>query len=172
MAFRIIKREAPSVRFEGLTEKQSNFIREYIERGGKRGSAADAAQAAGYAKDDRPAAFVRAAELLRNPKILSVLRDELAKKLSAAAALGVNVLVDLAENGPPQVRLQAAKELVDRGYGPVMSRAAHIHMQSPKTIEDFLDMVDDDGADAAEPQGAIDADWSEVEASEPAEDFE
>ncbi|KDA00952.1 terminase small subunit [Hyphomonas oceanitis] len=109
-----------------LTDRQAAFVREYVDAGAKPGAGAKAALAAGYANGDPIAARVRASELLRNPKVLSALRDELTRKLNAAAALGVGVLIDLAENAPPSVRLQAAKELVDRGYGPVMSRNAHV----------------------------------------------
>lgn len=135
--------ESVTVFSDDLTERQAAFVREYVERGGKPGSAADAAQAAGYARPGRvgrAAARVRASELLRNPKVLSALRGELTRKLNAAATLGVSVLVDLAQNGPANVRLQAAKELLDRGYGPVMSRSASI--QARTTIEDFLDELD------------------------------
>lgn len=129
-----------TVTIDDLNERQTAFVEEYVKRGGKPGSAASAAQAAGYAPKNRSAARVRASELLHNPKVLAVLRDELTRKLNASAVLGVQVLIDLAENGPPQVRLSAAKELIDRGYGPVMSRNAHVH--AIETIEDILEELD------------------------------
>lgn len=97
-----------------------------------------AARAAGYAPTSPAAARVRAHELLRNPKVLAALRDEITRKLNAAAALGVSVLIELAQSGPPQVRLSAAKELVDRGFGPVVSRSANLHAVSGPSIEDLL----------------------------------
>lgn len=149
---------APPVTMEDLSVRQAAFVREYVERGGRRGSAADAALAAGYAPSgDRDAARVRASELLSNPKVLAVLRDELTRKLNAAAALGVDVLIELAESGPPQVRLSAARELVDRGYGPVMSRNAHIHATA-SSIEDIISQLD-----AEDDRDVIDADFSEPE---------
>ena len=58
-------RRSENVTMEDLTKKQAAFVREYVQRGGRPGAAHDAAQAAGYAKGDRDAARVRAAELLR-----------------------------------------------------------------------------------------------------------
>lgn len=124
-----------------LTEKQIAFIQAYTELGGKRGAATEAAIRAGYANGDPKVAKVRASELLKNDRVIAALRDELTKKLNAAASLGVSVLIDLAETGPPSVRLQAAKELLDRGYGPVMSRNAHVVAST--SIEDFLARLDD-----------------------------
>lgn len=132
-----------TVTIEGLTEKQSAFVSAFLESGGGPGAAADAAQAAGYASTSRAAARVRGSELLRNEQVLSAIRDGLTRKLNAAASLGVSVLIDLAQTGPPSVRLQAAKELVDRGYGPIVSRNAHV--VATASIEDFLEKIDTSG---------------------------
>jgi phage terminase small subunit len=139
---------AQSVTMTDLTDRQAAFVREYVERGGKAGAAADAAVAAGYAQPGaagRGAARVRAFELLRNTNVLQVLRDELTRKLSAGAALGVHTLIDLCQNArSEQVRLSAANSLIDRGFGPVMSRNATLHAST--TVEDFLDMLDSQNA--------------------------
>jgi len=133
---------------EDLTQKQAAFVREYVQRGGRPGAGPDAAQAAGYAHGDRDAARVRAAELLRHPKVLAVMRDELTKKLNAAATLGVDVLVELASDKtvPPATRLAAARDLVDRGHMPVASRFAHAHLHSVRGIEDIIAELDGEGA--------------------------
>ena len=79
---------------------------------------------------------------MHDSKVLAVLRDEISKKLSAAASLGVNVLIDLAQTaGSENVRLSAARELVDRGYGPVMSRNAPPPDPRKQSIEDFLNSL-------------------------------
>ena len=140
------QRPSSSVTISGLTEKQSAFVDAFLESGGGPGAAADAAQKAGYAKTSRAAARVRGAELLKNEKVLSALRDGLTRKLNAAASLGVSVLIELAENGPPSVRLQAAKELLDRGYGPIVSRNAHLVANT--SIEDLLSQIDENINDA------------------------
>ena len=115
-----------NVSMSDLTDKQAAFVRSFVEAGGKRGAATQAALEAGYANGDPVAARVRGSELLRNEKVLAALRDELTRKLNAAATLAVETLVELVETGTPSVRLQAAKELLDRGYGPIMSRNAHV----------------------------------------------
>ena len=94
-----------SVTTGALTDKQIAFIQAYVELGGKRGAATEAAVRAGYANGDPKVAKVRASELLKNQRVISALRDELTKKLNVAASLGVSVLVELAETGPPSVRL-------------------------------------------------------------------
>jgi phage terminase small subunit len=133
-----------TVMFDGLTSKQSRFVCEFVTRGGKPGDAADAAVAAGYARPGRAgraAARSRAHELLRNPDVLKALRDELTRRLNAGAALGVQTLMDLCQNArSEQVRLSAAKELVDRGHGPVMSRNTNLNVNT--TVETLLDQLD------------------------------
>lgn len=156
-----------------LTPQQAEFVLVFVELGAEEDAVAEAAVRAGYGRGVRSEAEKYARrELLKNPRVQSAIKAEINNEFVAGAALGLKTLMELCRKAPPSVRLSAAQELLNRGLGPVMSRAAHLHMQSPKTIEDLLDMVDNDGADAAEPQGAIDADWSEVEAPEPAEDFE
>jgi phage terminase small subunit len=127
-----------------LSDRQARFVREFVERGGRPGAAADAAVAAGYARAGRagrPAARVRASELLHNETVLRFLRDELTRKLNAGAALGVQVLIDLAEHArSEQVRLSAARELVDRGHMPIMSRSAVV--KTELTIEDYIEALD------------------------------
>jgi phage terminase small subunit len=148
-------RTTAPVTFADLSERQARFVREYVEHGGRPGAAADAAVATGYAragKAGRAAARVRAHELLRNPKVLNLLRDELARRLSAGAALGVQTLIDLCQNArSEQVRLSAARELVDRGYGPIVSRNATIRAET--SIEDLLEMLD--AKEAAAQQGPV-----------------
>ncbi|MDE2183480.1 MAG: terminase small subunit [Alphaproteobacteria bacterium] len=133
-----------TVMFDDLTAKQSRFVCEFVERGGKPGDAADAAVAAGYARPGhagRAAARSRAHELLRTPAVLKALHEERARRLSAGAVLGVRTLMDLCQNArSEQVRLSAAKELVDRGHGPVVSRNASLNVTT--TIEDVLDQLD------------------------------
>ena len=153
-------RPTAPVTFADLSERQARFVREYIERGGRPGAAADAAVAAGYARpgrEGRAAARVRAHELLHNPKVLSLLRDELARRLTANAALGVQTLVDLCQNArSEQVRFSAARELVDRGYGPIVSRSATV--RTDLRMEDVLEMLDAKEAAAQAESSVIIAD--------------
>jgi hypothetical protein len=152
-----------SVTLDDLSERQAAFVREYVERGGRPGSAASAAQAVGYAKPGpagRAAARVRASELLRNPKVLSALRDELTRKLNAGAVIGVQMLIDLCQNArSEQVRLGAARELVDRGYGPVISKNASVQVST--SVEDLFARLD--AREAAERASAAVVDGNVIE---------
>lgn len=152
--------EGSRVTFEGLTERQSAFVIAYAEGDGGPGAAATAAQAAGYAPTSRAAARVRGHELLRNPKVLAALRDELTRRLNAAATLGVQVLLDLAADPttPPSTRLAAARDLIDRGHGPVASRWKVDH--TVRSIEDVIAELD---ADEAGVQDIIDAEYSSTD---------
>ena len=149
------KEEAP-VTFDGLTERQSAFVIAYAESGGRPGAAATAAQAAGYAQTSRAAARVRGHELLRNPKVLEALRNELTRRLNAAATLSVHVLMELAadKSTPAATRLSAAKDLIDRGHGPIASRWKVDH--TVRTIEDILAEID--SADESD-ERCIDAEY-------------
>ena len=142
---------AKSVTLADLSDRQAAFVHEYVERGGRRGAAADAAVAAGYAqpgRTGRAAARVRASELLRNPDVLQVLRDELTRKLNAGAALGVQTLMDLCQNArSEQVKLSAANSLIDRGLGPVMSRNAIIHANM--TVDEIVNRLSESEKAAA-----------------------
>lgn len=149
---------APS--FGGLTAKQSAFVIAYVSMGSQRGAATNAALAAGYGGGvHRKAATARAHELLRHDDVLRAIKAEATRKLSAASVIGVNVMIELATDPatPAAVRLSAAKELVDRGHGPVMSRNAHI--VATRSIEDIISALDME--DAA--RRSADADVFDIE---------
>ncbi len=131
-----------TVTIADLSDRQVKFVQAYLECGRQRDGAIQAAVLAGYGSNDRAQARSRAYDLLHNPKILAVLRDEISKKLSAAAVIGTDMLIELATNAKSeQVRLGAARELVDRGYGPVMSRNAPPPDPRKRSIEDFLNSL-------------------------------
>jgi hypothetical protein len=82
--------------------------------------------------------------------VLSALRGELTRRLNAGAALGVATLTDLCQNArSEQVRLSAANSLIDRGYGPVISKSATVNATT--TFEDMLARLN-----AAEAAGELD----------------
>lgn len=144
--------------FEGLTDKQARFVVAYVESGGKRGGATEAALAAGYGGGtSREQAKSRASELLRNEAVLKAIRGEVTRTLSGASAIAVRTLVDLCESGPPQVRLSASKEILDRAIGPIMSRNAHI-VASARSIEDIIADLDREEASGE----VIDAEYAEA----------
>lgn len=144
--------------YEGLTAMQSAFVEEFVRLGGKPGCATQAALAAGYAGGDSKAARVRASELLKNEKVLEAIKRGTETKLRAGTIYAAEVLLELARNGPPSVRLQAAKELLDRGYGPVMSRNAHVVASS--SIEDLLAELDERQGDLID--FSLDAEFEDI----------
>ena len=143
---------ADTVTLEQLSPRKRAFIVAYLENVDAghmgQGSAPDAVQAAGISVDNRKAARVRAWELMRDPEVLAVLRDELTKKLAAGAAIGIAVIVDLALNAKSeQVKLQAASQLVDRSpIGPVISKSASVNVGVP--MEAWLERLDAEDARA------------------------
>lgn len=145
-------------RASALTEMQAAFVEEFVGLGGKPGCATEAALAAGYAGGDPKVARVRASELLKNEKVLEAIKRGTETKLRAGTIYAAEVLLELARSGPPSVRLQAAKELLDRGYGPVMSRNAHVVASS--SIEDLLAELDERQGDLSE--FSIDVEFDEI----------
>lgn len=149
-----------SVKLADLDSREKAFALAYVERGGRHGAGVEAALAAGLSPSgNRAAARVRANEMLRDPKVLGFIKDELVRKINTAAAIGVDVLIELASDPttPHATRLAAARDLIDRSaIGPIMSRNAHVHAAA--SIEDVLDMLDRE-----EERDIIDADYSKAE---------
>ncbi len=133
-----------SVTIGDLTQRQAKFVQAYAECGTLRDGAIQAALVAGYGKGDRTQAKSRAYELLHDPRVLAVLRDEVAKRFAAAASLGVSTLIELAQSAQSErVRLAAAVELINRGFGPVASRSAPVDKEEmrQRSIDAFLDSL-------------------------------
>jgi phage terminase small subunit len=129
--------------FTGLDEREALFVVEYVARAGLAGAGADAALAAGYSNGNRNGAHSMASRLLRRPHVLRAIKDETAGRLARSAPIGVAVLEDLARSArSEQVRLAAANSLIDRGYGPVVSRSANANLNVNAGIEELLDRVE------------------------------
>ena len=133
--------EVPS--FSELDEREALFVVEFVARSGTPGAGADAALAAGYSNGNRNAAHSMASRLLRRPPVLRAIKDETGRRIAAAAPLGIAVLENLAQSArSEQVRLAAANSLLDRGYGPVMSKNASVNVNTNTSLEDLLDKLD------------------------------
>lgn len=131
----------PETGFDELDPREARFVAEYAARSGTRGAGAEAALAAGYSNGNRNAAHSMASRLLRRPAVLKALKDEIGRRFAAAAVLGVAVMENLAQSArSEQVRLSAAKELVDRGYGPIVSRNANVNVNT--NVEDMIAALD------------------------------
>lgn len=145
--------------FAELNEREAAFVVQYVALSGTRGAGAEAALAAGYSSSgNRDAAHSTASRLLRRPAVLRAIKDETGRRIATAAPLGVAVLENLAQWArSEQVRLSAARELVDRGYGPVVSRNANTNVNINTGIEALLKK-----AEEAKRQGIV-IDVPEVE---------
>jgi phage terminase small subunit len=146
--------------FQDLDSREARFVVEFVIRSGTLGAGADAALAAGYSNGNRDAAHSMASRLLRRPKVLKAIQDETGRRIASAAPLGIAVLETLARSARSEsVRLSAARDLVDRGYGPVMSRNANLNVDT--SLEDMIKALEKQEAEATQrlkerPGGVID----------------
>jgi len=129
----ILKRHAEA----GLTETQSQFVREYVKNGG---NASAAAVAAGYSKDrSRQAGW----ELSRSVKVIEAVKMEQARYISGElsnVALGTlgNIMRD--ETAPAAARVQASRWVLEAaGHGlPAAALAARLGMDgADKPLSEF-----------------------------------
>ena len=145
---------------EELNTRQTAFVEEYIRLGGKKGCEVEAALHAGYGAGIRDKAAAQGRKLLRNPYVAAAIKAELRNAFAASAVLGLEVIKDLAQKGTDATRFQAAKYLVDQGFGPIVSRNAHIHAEVT-TIEDLITIAEEDEA-REQDEAAIDAEFVEA----------
>jgi hypothetical protein len=150
----------PSRTLETLCEQEAQFLTEYLALGGDPEKHAPVAVIrAGYTKSQTEAVVI-ARMLLINTRITAALKNEIGKRFAAAAGVGLKTVLDLCNSATSeQVRLSAAKELLDRGVGPIISRNAHVH--ASVTIEDLLARLDAGDAAPAE-QTTVDAQFVEI----------
>lgn len=143
--------EINPVTIADLPPMQADFVRHYVALGGQIGAGEKAALLAGYSASG---ARVRASEFKRNPRIRACIDEMLERKLKDGVSLAIQVLYDLARDAPPSVKLSAAKELLDRGIGPVASRNAP---QRGETVEDLLKILDQENDLIARDEGVLEA---------------
>lgn len=129
---------APTV--ESLSDQQMQFVTAYLELGSRPENGPEAAKRAGLAKSDDDAARA-AAILLGSDRIARTLKAEIGQRFAAAAATAFDTIAELCRNGrSEQVRLAAAKEILDRGVGPVVSRSAVV--STNLAIEDTINLIE------------------------------
>lgn len=119
--------------------RQAQFVALFLELGGRPTDAPIAALQIGYGSDEKEAQRA-AAILLSSPAIIRTIKREIGQRFTAVAGAALATILDLCRNGPPSVRLAAAREILDRGIGPVASRNAVLHTSA--SIEDLLDAID------------------------------
>jgi hypothetical protein len=119
-----------------LTPRQRAFIQAYAETG----SGPAAARKAGYQCSKPHNARTQAYRLLRDPVILAALREEVERRFRAGVVVAQKVMIDLAEDrtAPPEVRLKAAAQILDRGgmrLLPPEAKHAHLHLHGGPAAE-------------------------------------
>lgn len=122
--------------FDNLSAAHAAFLTHYLELGGRPEHGPEAAKRAGLAANDDDAEQT-AAILLGSERIARALKQAISHRLTMAAGAALKTMIDLCASGrSEQVRLAAAKELMDRGFGPVVSRSASL--TATTSIEDLL----------------------------------
>ncbi len=102
--------ETPQSRFydgkamAALNDRQRAFVQSMVQQGANPKAASKAAADAGFAP-------VYGYELMRHEGILAALREEATKRLVGAALVGVNVMLDIANNPTHKDQYKAAKDL-------------------------------------------------------------
>lgn len=102
---------------DDTTEMMIAFVSHLLSNGGKR---TKAALAAGYAEKS---AAVAASRLMRNPKVLSLLKDETTMMLAALAPAAVVRMGKLINNRSGYVALETARDILTRNSIGVLKEA-------------------------------------------------
>ncbi len=100
--------------FDRLTPTRQRFVQHYVETGGKN---ATEAWCLATRSCSRAAAKVRAHFALKDPVVIAAIREVADKNLRAGVALAAATLLEIAGDKamPPNVRRQAACDVLDRG---------------------------------------------------------
>lgn len=149
-----------------LNPQQARWLASFIELGAKPEDGPEAAKRAGLASTDEDASRVSAI-LLGNDRIQRVLKEEVQKRFVSATHVAFDTILDIARNGrTEQVRLAAAKELLEKAGVVTISRSA-VAVQTDNSAEALLEALEERrrAIAAGEPDpyaDPIDAEFDEV----------
>jgi phage terminase small subunit len=119
----------------GLLPREVKFVHFFCERG----NATQAAALAGYPNGPKGKNNAyQGHALLRRDRVLAAIREETQRRLDAGGALARNIIEELATSGPPSVRFQAAKELLDRSV-PKILQTEHRHLHAHVALANLSD---------------------------------
>lgn len=143
-----------------LTDRQRQFVQAMVQQGVNPKAARVAAAECGFA----PAYGY---ELMRNDSILAALREEATKKLVGAGLVGVNVLLEIANNAQHKDQFRAAKELAGINGFTAEQRIMVTHVtedtrQQMQQIKDMATQLGMDPRQLIQAAGIIDAEFTEV----------
>jgi phage terminase small subunit len=149
-----------------LNDKQRRFVIEMLQRGVAKKSCMGAASAAGYHRE-------YGYNLMRDENVLAAMREETTKRLSGAALIGVNTIIDIARNGKHKDQLKAAIKLAElTGYTSEQRIVVeHINHDMKGQLARIKNMAQQLGLDARQliaqagitDPDVIDAEFTEVE---------
>lgn len=141
---RVIPKRDYGEAMQTLNDNQRCFVITYIDLGGKRGCATEAARIAGYGNSEA-ATRVAAYDLMHNKKILDAIREETENLFRAGAPRGVHVIYDMLESDETsqKVRADLAKYVTDKNaILPTITRHEHKVVHEVST-EELLKQIQD-----------------------------
>ena len=138
-----------------LTPKQRAFVRIYVET--PTISSAQAARLAGYS-DTGDGAKVIAFRLLHSERVLKAVNEELDKRFRAGAVIGMQTLLEVAQDRTHPHRVRAAEALLNRGGFHALSeqriKVEHTDMSPEVMVERIRHLAHQLGMDPAQLLGA------------------
>jgi hypothetical protein len=143
-----------------LTLRNRRFVISMLEQGVNPKAATKAAVECGYLP-------TYGYELMRNPDIIQALREEATKRMAGAALVGVNVMLEIAQNPGHKDQYRAAKDLAAINGFTAEQRIVveHIDADSKAQIRQIREMAVQLGMDPKqliEAAGIIDAEFEDV----------
>lgn len=149
-----------------LPAGQRAFVIELLKQGAKKNAARKAALACGYSER-------YGVDLMRDEAILTAIREEATKRLAGAALVGVNVMLEIAQDKDHRDRFKAAKELAAINGFTAEQRIVveHVDRETKAQISQIRAMAKELGLEAAQLIAAagikdsdvVDAEFVEVE---------
>ncbi len=107
-------RSSDGPKMAALSDQQRRFVMIVLSTAPRPGQEAAAALMAGYAHEQS------GYNLMRNPRILDAVHEESAKKVLAAAQLGISIMLEIAGTPGHKDQYKAAKDLAAMsGFSPV-----------------------------------------------------
>lgn len=148
----------------GLSDGRRAFVIAMLEQGVNPKAAAKAAAACGYHPN-------YGYEMMRDESILAALREEATKRLAGAALVGVNVMLDIAQDPTHKDRFRAAKELAGINGFTAEQRIVveHISEDSKHQMRQIAEMAGVLGLDPKQliaASGIVDAEFTVIEEPE------
>ena len=154
-------REHDGRAMSALTDRKRHFVLMMLQQGVNPKAALSAAKAAGFTAE-------YSYKLMRDPNILAALREEAGKRLTGAALMGVNVMLQIANDPTHKDQFRAAKELAAiNGFTAEQKIVVeHINQDSKELLTRVRQMAVELGMDPRQliaSAGIIDAEYEVIQ---------